>query len=47
MITLRSWFGFYEAVAREEGRVVEVLACALGMPHFCGRYGFGTEVGRA
>ena len=47
MITIRSWFGFFEAIALRREMPGELLACVLGMPQCRGRYGFGAEVGRA
>ena len=46
MITIRSWFGFFTAIAIRREMWAEALACDLGMPHLGGRYGFGAEVGR-
>lgn len=46
VITIRSWFGFFEAIALRREMPGELLACVLGMSQCRGRYGFGAEVGR-
>jgi hypothetical protein len=47
MISLRSWFGLFGAIAHRRELPASEAAYAMGLPWRCGgHYGFGVEVGR-
>lgn len=48
VVTVRCWFGYFAAVARQREVWPDRARFAVGLPWRCGTcYGFGAEVGRA